>query len=112
MGRRVALPGYFVDVVTVVGARPPSASAELPVRQAAGELDEAVLSREDLAPLLAADRDEGGAAALTAAPAGLEAVRLLVQSTRIRLAYACDRQFAVSLSGIRTPAASDGGRLG
>ena len=34
--------------------------------------------------------------------AGAEEVRLLVESARIRLAYAHDRQFAVSLSGIRT----------
>ena len=98
MGRRVALPGHFVDAVTVVGARPLGAGAELRVRQADGQLDEAVLSREDLVPLLAADPDEGGAPA----PADPEAVRLLVESTRIRLAYAYDRQFAVSLSGIRT----------
>ena len=35
-------------------------------------------------------------------PADAEKVRLLVESARIRLAYAHDRQFAVSLSGIRT----------
>ena len=98
VGRRVALPGHFADAVTVVGARPLGAGAELRVRQADGELDEAVLSREDLAPLLAADPEEGSAPA----PADPEAVRLLVESTRIRLAYAYDRQFAVSLSGIRT----------
>ena len=78
MGRRVALPGYFVDAVTVVGARPLGAGAELRVRQAAGELDEAVLSREDLAPLLAADPDAGGAPA----PTDPEAVRLLEAATR------------------------------
>ncbi len=57
-----------------------------------------MLSREDLAPLLAADPEEGRAPA----PADPEAVRLLVESTRIRLAYVYDRQFAVGLSGIRT----------
>ena len=35
-------------------------------------------------------------------PADAEKLRLLVESARIRLAYAHDRQFAVSLSGIRT----------
>jgi hypothetical protein len=35
-------------------------------------------------------------------PADAEKVRLLMESARIRLAYAHDRQFAVSLSGIRT----------
>ena len=98
VGRRVALPGHFVDAVTVVGARPLGAGAELRGRQADGELDEAVPSREDLAPLLGAGPDEGGAPA----PADPEAVRLLVESTRIRLVCAYDRQLAVSLSGICT----------
>ena len=35
-------------------------------------------------------------------PADPERLRLLVESARIRLAYAHDRHFAVSLSGIRT----------
>ncbi|MBI3951045.1 MAG: DUF3883 domain-containing protein [Acidobacteria bacterium] len=35
-------------------------------------------------------------------PVDAEKLRLLVESARIRLAYAHDRQFAVSLSGIRT----------
>lgn len=98
VGRRVVLPGHFVDAVTVVGARPLGAGAELRVGPADGELDEAVLLREDLAPLLVADPEEGRAPA----PADPEAVRLLVESTRIRLACAYDRQFAVSLSGVRT----------
>ena len=39
---------------------------------------------------------------MAAQPADPERLRLLIESTRIRLAYAYDRQFAVSLSGIRT----------
>ena len=35
-------------------------------------------------------------------PADLGKLRLIVESTRIGLAYAYDRQFAISLSGIRT----------
>ena len=35
-------------------------------------------------------------------PVDANRLRLLVESTRIRLAYAYDRQFAVSPSGIRT----------
>ena len=98
VGRRVTLPSYFVDAVIIEGVRPLGTGAELRVRLATGELDEAVLSREDLAPLLAAGPGEREARA----PADPEKLRLLVESTRIRLAYACDRQFAVSLSGIRT----------
>jgi superfamily II DNA or RNA helicase len=63
-----------------------------------GELDEAVLTTEDLVGLLAVPiAPESPAVAV-----GPEQLRLLVESTRIRLAYAYDRQFAVSLSGIRT----------
>ena len=58
VGRRVTLPSYFVDAVIIEGARPLGAGAELRVRLATGELDEAVLSREDLAPRLAAGPGE------------------------------------------------------
>ena len=97
-GRRVRLPGHFAGEVTVEYARPLGAGAELRVRLDTGELDEAVLSVDDLAPLLAVDAP----APAGHPPADPEQIRLLVESTRIRLAYAYDRQFAVSLSGIRT----------
>ena len=41
-GRRVRLPGHFAGEVTVEGARPLGAGAELRVRLPDGELDEAV----------------------------------------------------------------------
>ncbi len=97
-GRRVHLPGHFAGEVTIEGARPLGAGAELRVRLPGGELDEAVLSGGDLAALLAA----GPPTPAARSPADPEQVRLLVESTRIRLAWAWDRQFAVSLSGIRT----------
>src|SRR5439155_20310622 len=68
------------------------------VRLPSGELDEAVLSDEDLTSVLGASP----AHAAAVRPADAERLRLLVESSRIRLAYAYDRQFAVSLSGIRT----------
>ena len=98
VGRRVHLPGHFAGEVTIEGARPLGAGAELRVRLPGGELDEAVLSGGDLAALLAA----GPPMPAARPPADPEQVRLLVESTRIRLAWAWDRQFAVSLSGIRT----------
>ena len=98
IGRRVTLPGHFVDAVTIEDARPLGSGAELRVRLVTGELDEAVLSRDDLRPLLEAEPKERTGCP----PADPEQLRLLVESTRIRLAYAYDRQFAVSLSGIRT----------
>ena len=48
MGRRVALPDHFIDVVIIEDARPLGSGAELRVRQANAELDEAVLSPEYL----------------------------------------------------------------
>ena len=98
VGLRVTLPGHFAEPVIVEDARPLGSGAELRVRLTTGELDEAVLSDEDLAPLLTSGPQEQAANA----PADAEKLRLLVESTRIRLAYAYDRQFAVSLSGIRT----------
>ena len=43
IGRRVTVPGHFVDAVTIEDARPLGSAAELRVRLATGELDEAVL---------------------------------------------------------------------
>ena len=97
VGRRVTLPGHFAEPVTIEDARPLGSGAELRVRLASGELDEAVLADEDLGPLLESEPQTHTARA----PADPEKLRLLVESTRIRLAYAYVRQFAVSLSGIR-----------
>ncbi len=98
VGRRLELPGHFVGFVTVEHVRPLGAVAELRVRLANGDLDETVLSANDLAQLQVNGIDE----TVARAPADAEKLRLLVESTRIRLAYAYDHQFAVSLSGIRT----------
>ena len=98
VGRRITLPGHFAEPVTIEDARPLGSAAELRVRLATGELDEAVLSDDDLAPLLDIEPQTRPASS----PADPEKLRLLVESTRIRPAYTYDRQFAVSLSGIRT----------
>nr|BAL53118.1 hypothetical conserved protein [uncultured Gammaproteobacteria bacterium] len=73
------------------------AGYECRVRLPDGTLEEAVISSAEAAAVFGA---EPKAPAATA-PADAERLRLLVESTRIRLAYAHDRQFAVSLSGIR-----------
>ena len=52
VGRRVTLPGHFAEPVTIEDARPLGSGAQLRVRLATGELDEAVLSGDDLVPLL------------------------------------------------------------
>ena len=99
VGRRVDLAGHFVGAVTVEDARPLGNGVELRVRLANGDLDETVLSPEDLTRLAA---NGSGQETAPASPADAEKLRLLVESARIRLAYAYDHQFAVSLSGIRT----------
>jgi hypothetical protein len=98
VGRRLRLPGHFVGEVVVEAARPLGTGAEIRVRLLNGELDEAVLGSEELGPILAAPLSQQAAASAVDA----EKLRLLVESARIRLAYTYDRQFAVSLSGIRT----------
>ena len=64
--------------------------------------DEAILSLEEGAALVG----QAVVALTVVRPSDAEKLRLLVESARIRLAYAHGRQFAVSLSGIRTPLSS------
>ena len=104
IGRRISLPGHFDVPVILEDARSlgtnGSAGYECRVRLPDGALEEAVISSEEAAAVFAAGK---GADETTAArPAEPEKLRLLIESSRIRLAYAYDRQFAVSLSGIRT----------
>ena len=98
IGRLVSLPGHFDHPVTLESARPLGKGFECRVRLHDGTLDEAVISEQEATALagIAPDTD-------TKTPrANADQVRLLIESARIRLAYAHDRQFAVSLSGIRT----------
>lgn len=98
LGQRIALPGHFLEPVTLEGIRFIGSGYECRVRLGDGTPDEAILSLEEAAAL--AGQVMNSRAAIHAADA--EKLRLLVESARIRLAYAHDRQFAVSLSGIRT----------
>ena len=98
LGQRIALPGHFLEPVTLEAIRFIGSGYECRVRLSDGTPDEAILSLEEAAAL-------AGQVVTTQAvihPADAEKLRLLVESARIRLAYAHDRQFAVSLSGIRT----------
>jgi superfamily II DNA or RNA helicase len=98
LGQRIALPGHFLEPVTLEGVRFIGSGYECRVRLGDGTPDEAILSLEEAAAL-------AGQVVISRAaihPADAEKLRLLVESARIRLAYAHDRQFAVSLSGIRT----------
>ena len=98
LGQRVALRGHFLEPVTLEGIRFIGSGYECRVRLSDGTPDEAILSLEEATAL-------AGQVVTTQAvghPVDAEKLRLLVESARIRLAYAHDRQFAVSLSGIRT----------
>ena len=105
VGNRIELPEHFDVPVTLEAVRPLGADSgagyECRVRLPDGTLEETIISAAE------ATRIFGAGAARTnertaSHPADSERLRLLVESTRIRLAYAYDRQFAVSLSGIRT----------
>jgi superfamily II DNA or RNA helicase len=102
IGHRISLPGHFDVPVILEDARAlgtdGSAGYECRVRLPDGTLEEAVISPAEAATVFGAEQKAPAAAK----PADAERLRLLVESARIRLAYAHDRQFAVSLSGIRT----------
>jgi len=102
IGHRVSLPGHFdvpvvLEDIRALGADG-SAGYECRVRLPDGTLEEAVISPAEAATLFGTDRETPTGIK----PADAERLRLLIESARIRLAYAHDRQFAVSLSGIRT----------
>jgi superfamily II DNA or RNA helicase len=98
IGQRIELPGHFSTPVILEGVRPLGQGFECRVRLPDGTPDETILSPEEAEHIFGRSWE----APTQVAPADPEKIRLLVESARIRLAYAYDRHFAVSLSGIRT----------
>lgn len=98
IGQRVLLPGHFPGPVILEAVRSIGSGYELRVRLPDGTPDETILSEQEAQAIVAAAHQP----AATVVPGDAERTRLLVESARIRLAYAYDRQFAVSMSGIRT----------
>jgi len=102
IGRSISLPGHFDVPVILEDARllgsDGSGGYECRVRLPNGVLEEVVISSEEASVVLSKDHE----LSTSARPVDSDKLRLLVESARIRLAYAHDRQFAVSLSGIRT----------
>ncbi len=96
--QKVTLKGHFENLVVVEDVRPLGNSFELRVRLSNGHLEETVITKDELDALLS----QVGQVKEPSRPIDPEKLRLLIESARIRLAYAHDRQFAVSLSGIRT----------
>ncbi len=103
IGNRVSLAGHFDVPVVLENVRPlganGSAGYECRVRLPDGALEETVIAPDEAAALLGTEATRESAASR---PADANRLRLLVESARIRLAYAYDHQLAVSLSGIRT----------
>lgn len=102
IGQRISLPGHFDAPVILEDARPlgsdDSTGYECRVRLLDGSLEEAVISAEEAVAVLG----KGAGEEKAHTPVDADKFRLLIESARIRLAYAHDHQFAVSLSGIRT----------
>ena len=99
IGQRIYLPGHFDVPVILEDARPLGSGDpvgyECRVRLPDGSLEEAVVSAEQVAAIIG----EGLGKVEQVVPVDAEKLQLLIESARIRLAYAHDQQFAVSLSG-------------
>ena len=98
IGQRISLPNHFEGAVTLEGVRSLNNGYECRVRLQDGTLEETIISQEEVATLLDSLPETEIAKSLVDG----DKLRLLIESARIRLAYAHDRQFAVSLSAIRT----------
>jgi len=98
IGQKVRLQGHFDEPVVLEAVRPLGSGYECRVRLSDGSLEETVITREEAEAVLSSAVPPSHPASVT----DPEKLRLLVESARIRLAYAYDRHFAVSLSGIRT----------
>jgi hypothetical protein len=97
LGQTILLPRHFDKYVVPVVVRPLGAGYECRVRLPDGSLDEVVISVEEAESLASKSTPVEKVQLVDA-----REMVLMVESARIRLAYAHDRQFAVSLSGIRT----------
>lgn len=97
IGRRITLPGHFAEPVVLESVRSLGDGCECRVRLTDGSLEEVVLSADESIAIRAHEGSPQQSHLVDATD-----LQLLVESARIRLAYVHDRQFAVSLSGIRT----------
>src|SRR5262245_7415771 len=93
IGKRIDLPGHFAEPVILESVRPLGEGCECRVRLTDGNLEEVVLSPEETQLIRGHDGPPEKRHFVDATD-----LQLLVESARIRLAYAHDRQFAVSLS--------------
>jgi SNF2 family DNA or RNA helicase len=102
IGHTITLPGQFDVPVILEDVRllgpDSSAGYECRVRLPDGTLEETIISLSEATSIIGVDRKPSD----LIRPVDSEKLRLLIESTRIRLAYVHDHQFTVSLSGIRT----------
>ncbi|MEM3059154.1 MAG: helicase-related protein [Methanomassiliicoccales archaeon] len=98
IGRKIKIPGHFATPVTAEAIEPLSSAMLLRVRTSEGRLEEVVLALDEAEKLL----EEIPTGPDRSFPVPGEDLRLLIESSRIRLAYCYDPYFAVSLSGIQS----------
>lgn len=97
VGKKVLIPGHFASPVFVEREEDLGSTVRLWVRDERGGLQETYLTSDEYESLL----NQCGIEVPVEAPVPAGDLRLLLESFRIRLAYAYDPYFAVSLSGIR-----------
>ncbi len=95
IGKRITIPGQFMGAVTVEDATLVEDTILLQVRTQQGELREAFINVDEVAEILSSQNQS------TSAPVDANQFFLFVESARIKLAFAYDPHFAVSLSGVR-----------
>jgi len=93
IGRRIRLPGHFVEDVKLEDVRTLDGAVEIRVRTASGSLDETILTEDQLGSIEQIEQDQQ----LVDAGSFFD----FVEAHRIQLAYAHDPNFAVSMTGIR-----------
>ena len=98
VGKRIEMPGHFAQPVVLEEIRSLGSGYECRVRLSNGSLEETIITEDEARVIFGT----APAVAPQISPVDGEQLRLFVESARIRLAYAYDQQFAVSLSGIRT----------
>lgn len=94
VGKRITITGQFTAAVTVEDATLVEETILMRVRTQQGELREAFISVDQLAEILSSHQS-------AAASVDANQFFLLIESARIKLAFAYDPHFAVSLSGVR-----------
>jgi len=95
IGKRIAIAGQFTGLVTVESAKFFEDTILLRVRTQKGELREATIAAADIEQVLDSQEQSDRA------PIDANQFFLFIESARIKLSYAYDPHFAVSLSGVR-----------